>query len=183
MKKLNKVALVTAKIIEVIHWLGVLSMVLLFAASFFAKDMLTALPLFGVQELNSYGFQAEFVGGATAADLGVVRLLSVSMIFTLTMMAMVYRNIYLIFKKTLGEQTFQPFQPDVVRMVREIGIFNIAVPVIGLAASIAGRLCLGASGPEFSVGLSGIVTGIVILCLSQVFAYGAALQNDVEGLL
>ena len=31
--------------------------------------------------------------------------------------------------------------------------------------------------------LSAVVTGILLLCLSQVFAYGAQLERDVDGLL
>ena len=43
------------------------------------------------------------------------------------LMAMVFRNVYLIFKTAEGKTWFSkgatPFQPDIVRMVREIGIF------------------------------------------------------------
>ena len=36
---------------------------------------------------------------------------------------------------------------------------------------------------EVSVGQSGIFMGIVVLCLTQYFSYGAALEEDVDGLV
>ena len=65
-------------------------------------------------------------------------------------------------------------------MLREIGIFCIVVPVIGLVMSAVSRLVLGV---ETSVNLYGFSMGIIVLCLTQSFAHGAALEQDVEGLV
>ena len=104
-------------------------------------------------------------------------------------MAMICRNIYLIFKTANGETKFSqgktPFQPDIVRMIREIGIFSIAIPIVEIIMSIVGSLVLGPLGAEFdfSVNLVSVFFGLVVLCLSQFFAYGVQLQKETDGLV
>ena len=69
------------------------------------------------------------------------------------------------------------------RMMKEIGIFSIAVPVIGLVMSVVIRLVVGAEAAEISVSQSGFFMGVIVLCLTQFFIHGAQLEEDVEGLL
>lgn len=45
------------------------------------------------------------------------------------------------------------------------------------------RLVIGPEAAEISVSQSGIFMGIIVLCLTQYFIYGAALEKDVDGLL
>ena len=68
-------------------------------------------------------------------------------------------------------------------MMREIGIFSIAVPVIGLIMSIIVRLVTGVEMAEISLDTAGIFMGIIVLCLTQYFVHGAELEKDVDGLL
>ena len=102
-------------------------------------------------------------------------------------MAMCARNVHLIFKTSEGKTWFSkgetPFQPDNIRMVREIGIFLIAIPVVQLIMSIIARIALGPDMVESGLGMQSIFTGVVVLALSRYFAYGMQLQNDVDGLL
>ena len=79
--------------------------------------------------------------------------------------------------------TGTPFQADNIRMMREIGIFSVAVPVIGLVMSVVVRLVTGVETAETSVDMGGVFAGIVVLCLTQYFVHGAELENDVDGLL
>ena len=95
-------------------------------------------------------------------------------------MAMVFRNLYLIIKKSEGTT---PFQKDNVRMLREIGIFTIAIPVIGFVMSVIARLAIGYEVAEISNSMDGFIMGIIVLCLTQFFAHGVELENDVDGLL
>ena len=66
-------------------------------------------------------------------------------VIILSLMAMVFRNLYLIIKRS---ETGTPFQPDNIRMLREIGIFAIAIPIVGLIMSIVCRLVLGVDAVE-----------------------------------
>lgn len=49
--------------------------------------------------------------------------------------------------------------------------------------SIVSRIVIGVEVAEISVSYSGFVIGIVVLCMTQFFARGIELQNDVDGLL
>ena len=105
----------------------------------------------------------------------------------LGLMAMICRNIYLIFKTTAGQTKFSqgqtPFQPDNIRMVREIGIYLIAIPIIGLIMSVIARLAMSGVEIESSMDMHFIMVGLVIICLSRYFSYGMELQNEVDGLV
>lgn len=60
---------------------------------------------------------------------------------------------------------------------------NIAIPIIGFVISIIARLVTGSEAAEISIDMSGILMGSIVLCLTQFFAHGVALENDVDGLL
>lgn len=108
-------------------------------------------------------------------------------VLILCLMAMVFRNIYLILKTARGQTKFSkgatPFQEDVTRMIREIGIFYLAAVVVGLACSVLAVLILGPETTETSLNLSNVMVGLLMLCLSQAFADGTKLRQDVDGLL
>lgn len=191
MKRFNSFALVLSKILEVVHWMGCVGMVVLFIVSIAAKEQLSDFLSHGVSdygaELSTYGFSIVAAGANGNIVPSSITVFSIGAIFILSLMAMVFRNVYLIFKTAKGKTWFAkgetPFQKDITRMVKEIGIFYISIPIIGLVMSIIARLVVGAEVTEISVRGESIVTGILILCLSQVFAYGTQLQNDVDGLL
>ena len=101
-------------------------------------------------------------------------------VIILGLMAMVFRNLFLIFRNS---QESSPFHKDNIRLMKEIGIFSIAVPVIGLIMSIIIRLVTGVDTAEISIDMGGILMGIIVLCLTQFFVHGAKLEEDVDGLL
>ena len=70
-----------------------------------------------------------------------------------------------------------------IRRLRGIGILSIAIPVVGIVMSTAIRLILGADAVESSLHFDGLIMGIIVLCLTQFFIYGATLERDVDGLL
>ena len=91
---------------------------------------------------------------------------------------MIFRNIHLILKTAKGKTWFAqgetPFQLNITRMIREIGIFLIALAGVDLILSFF-------SGVTMSPLL--IIIGILMLCLSSFFRYGEELQNDTNGLI
>lgn len=76
-----------------------------------------------------------------------------------------------------------PFQPDNVRMFREIGIFSISLPTVGLVMSGIIGLAVSFDVAQVSVSTNGFIMGIIVLCLTQFFAHGVELEKDVDGLL
>ena len=135
-----------------------------------------------------YGFHFTLTAADGSLSLPALTAFAIAGIILMALMAMVFRNIYLIIKTSRGETSFSkgatPFQPDNVRMLREIGILAIAMPVVELIMSVIFGLVFG---PElegtFNVEMSGIVMGLVILWLTQVFAYGVELQSESDGLI
>lgn len=76
-----------------------------------------------------------------------------------------------------------PFLPDNVRMFREVGIFSISLPIVGLIMSSIIGLAVGFDVAQVSVSTNGFIMGIIVLCLTQFFAHGVELEKDVDGLL
>ncbi len=113
-------------------------------------------------------------------DMTTFLLFGIGAVIILILMAMVFRNVHLIFKKS---ENGTPFQKDNIRMLKEIGIFSITVPVIGLVMSVIIRLVIGVDAVEININQSGLFMGIIVLCLTQYFIYGAELEKDVDGLL
>ena len=185
MKGINKLGTVITKILEVFHWVGAALMAAAAVCSVAAPQWVGYFVGFDAKEccgaeLNVYGFkvQAPVVNGNV--DSSAFLLFDICAVIILILMAIVFRNLHLIFKKS---ENATPFQKDNIRMMKEIGIFAIAVPVIGLLVSIITRLVLGVENVEISVDMNGIFMGIIVLCLTQYFIHGVELENDVEGLL
>ncbi len=184
MKNINKIALATAKIMEILHWLGaaVLLLVAIFSAA--AGEWFGSLLSQGVAEqgntISVYGFEVAILNAQNQINTTTLLLFSIAAVIIFSLMAMCFRNVYLIIKKS---QNSTPFQKDNIRMIRELGIFFIAMPVVGLLASGIIRLITGVDAAETAVNLSGFAIGILFLCLTQFFAHGMELEEDVDGLV
>ena len=184
MKELNKAATIITKILEVFHWVGTALMAVATVCSVAAPQLLKYLVSIDAKEccgaeLSIYGFEvhAPVVNGSV--DMTIFLLFGIGATIIFVLMALVFRNVYLVFKKS---EIATPFQKENVCRLRKIGIFSIAVPIVGFIMSIIVRLVAG-DVVEVSVGQSGIFMGIVVLCLTQYFSYGAALEEDVDGLV
>ena len=185
MKKLNTLGKVITKILEVFHWVGVALMIAAVICSIAAPNWIGYFVGFDAKEccganLEIYGFEINAPVSDGKVDLSSFLIFGIGAIVILAVMAMVFRNLHLIFKKS---ENSTPFQKDNVRMMREIGFFTIAIPVIGFIMSVIARLVMGSDVAEISIDMGGIFMGIVVLCFTQFFAHGVELENDVDGLV
>ena len=175
MKNLQKFALVLAKFMEVLHWIGAASMAAILLSGLFAQDWL----LKTVASLV-------VIDGSFAPDPRAVLLVAAGGIAVMSLTAMIFRNVYLMLKTVSGTNPHTrratPFQHDMIRMIREIGIFFLSIPAVSLVLSIIARLTLG-DGIELSIQLDSLMMGIFVLCLTQAFRYGMELEHDVDGLV
>lgn len=183
--KIVKIAKILTKVIEVFHWVGALLMAAATVCSLAAPSLVKYFVGIDAKEccgaeLNVYGFEiiAPVKGGEI--DMRILFLFGIGAVIILSLMAMVFRNLFLIIKRS---EAGTPFQPDNIRMLREIGIFAISIPIAGLIMSIVCRLVLGVDAVETSVNLYGFSMGIIVLCLTRFFIYGAGLEKDVDGLV
>lgn len=184
MKNLNKIALVVSKIGEVCHWVGVGFMAAAAVLSVVKKEWLSLVLVKEELEIDSsisvYGFDAVLTDSSGNLYEKAVLIFSIGAVIILSLMAMTFRNVYLILKKS---ENSTPFQKDNIRMLKEIGIFSISIPIVGLIMSAVFRIVVGVETAEVSMSVDGFFVGIVMLCLTQVFSHGAELEEDVSGLL
>lgn len=184
MNGIKTVTKILTKILEIGHWVG---MVLMFCIAVCSKALPQKLNYFintkafeTETEISSYGFEVRIINSAGEIDFNALCLYAVGSIIIFSLMAMIFRNIYLIIKRSENET---PFCKDNVRMFREIGIFSVSIPVCGLIMSTITALVLGAEAFENSINFDGFIMGIIIFCLSEFFVYGSKLEKDVDGLL
>ena len=52
-----------------------------------------------------------------------------------------------------------------------------------MIASWAASVSIGVEAMEVSISMDNVVIGILMLCLSQVFAVGQKMQEDLDGLV
>lgn len=194
MKLANKMTLVLSKVFEIVHWIGAGGSLVLFLFSIFARKefgsmMLTSITEGGVT-LTSYGFEVNFLTKTGDINMIAVTLFFLGGIIGFALMAMIFRNINLIMKTINGKNkrttSTSPFQEDVIRMVKEIGMFSIAIPVVGFLISVitcAATIISGLGGAEMALNFDGFILGMICLSLTNIFVYGANLEKEVDGLL
>ena len=187
-KGLNKAVTIISKIGEVGAWIGAgFSAVGVGMAAMSKIDSLSYISSVNSEpEASVNGFSIGLLDASGHPITSAYVILFVTLLIMCILTAMICRNINLIFKTAAGKTKFSqgetPFQPDVIRMVKEIGYFLIAMPVVGIIMQIiCGILSHGMI--EVSVEFNSIFTGLVVLALSQYFAYGMELQNEVDGLV
>ena len=184
MKNMHKVPLAITKVLEILHWALTVWMAVMLVGSATAGSWFTGMMetfLYeGGTELSTYGFEVLVADSAGNINLTLILLFSIGGVLIASLIAMCFRNTYLILKKS---QNTTPFQKDNIRMLREIGIFQIAIPVIGVILCTIMRAIVGVDAVEASMSMSGLVIGILMLCLTQFFAHGVELETDMAGLL
>lgn len=183
-KIINILAMIVSKISEVAHWIVSVSFTVAFVLSFIQREYFDGFTNDIISGINSAidlcGLNIEISHPSAQVDIALVRIVLVTAVINFAATAMIFRNIYLIIKKS---RSSTPFNPDNVRMLNEIGIFAICIPIIGFIVSTIIKLAFGIDTYEISVDTGSITMGIIVLCLTQFFAHGVELENDVDGLL
>ena len=190
MKGLSKATMIIAKILEIIFWIMAAAMLVLLTWSLFASPETIAAAADDIamdSDLAVRGITVIDAAGGLPLTRGGLAAFSVFGALLTGLIGMVLRNVYLIIKTSRGETKLSrgatPFQPENVRMLRQIGVFTIAIPILELFFSILVQLIFGAEYVEAHLDLSHVFLGILVLWLTQVFAYGAELQAESDGLI
>ena len=188
MKGLNKAVVIISRIAEVFYWVGsVLVLGIIGVTATHHDEFLRFLTdaRVGDAVLTGNGFEVD-VSSMSGDTTWVFILFFLATMITLILTALIFRNIYLSFKTAAGETGFSegatPFQPAVIRSIRKIGIFTMAIPVVNFLADIV-ITAVTRGAAETSVQFGYLVFGLVVLAMSQFFTYGAELQADTEGLV
>ncbi|MBE6637820.1 MAG: hypothetical protein E7618_08490 [Ruminococcaceae bacterium] len=185
MKGIHKLVTVATKILQIFHIVGAALMAAATVCAAIAPQYLGNFVAFDAKdccgaELEVYGFEihAPVVDGMVDKTTFILFGMGASLL--LVLMTVVFHHLHWIFKSS---ENRTPFHPETIRRMKAIGFLTIAVPLVGLLMSAIIRLVTGLETVEISLNLGGILTGILVLCLTQFFVHGAALENDVDGLL
>lgn len=189
--RLTKAATVLSKLLEIAYDIGAVTMIVGLVLFLLDKNFFPGVLVKGGaapgEAIGVHGFSLVVGNPDGTINNAAMILFLLCGAMTLELMAWVFRDVNLILRTTQGLTKFSqgktPFQKDNVRMMREIGIFFISTTVVQLIFSVIAALVIGPDQVESSVDMMGIVTGILMLCLSQVFALGMQMQNDVDGLV
>lgn len=183
---LPRLTLMVAKIAEVLHWCLVAAMLAVTLATIIRPEPVTqwvAEHSDGI--LSCYGFEIAVTGAGETVMPGIMIAFTLGSAVVLSLMAMIFRNVYLILRTAKGKTWFAkgntPFQQNIVRMFREIGIFFIAVAVMSLVSEVIVNIV----GGELNTGFNymSCFMGLVFICISQFFNYGTRLEKDLDGLV
>lgn len=115
MKNISKITMAVSKTVEILHWTGAVFSAALLVCSFAAKDWLfdvvsKLIPEYG-NEVSTYGFEMTAVDENGLLDMTVIRLFAIGSVIILSLMAMVFRNVYLVAKN--------------LKMIRSIRIISV----------------------------------------------------------
>ena len=185
MKKANTVGRILTKILEVFHWVGTGLMAVAAVCALVAPKHIGWFVDFDAKEccgaeLTVYGFSVTAPVTEGNVDMTTFFLFGLGAVVILAAMALVFRNLHLIFKQA---EDASPFRTENISRMKKIGFLSIAVPVVGFVMSLIIRLVMGPEATEISVDQSGIFMGIIVLCLTRFFVHGANLERDVDGLV
>ena len=111
MKSLNKLGKVITKILEVFHWVGAALMTAATVCSAVAPDWVKYFVGFDAKEccganLDVYGFEVNLPVANGNVDMTAFLIFGIGAVITLVVMAMVFRNLYLIFKNSENTTPF-----------------------------------------------------------------------------
>jgi hypothetical protein len=174
--KLRSFTAVLSKILEVFAFIGAGICAFITIMNFvFLKSSYETIAS-GDASLNFQGVKPEHITEANYLPVSTTWL--VFMVASLFLVGMLFRSVNIIFKKT---NTDSPFNETNVSMVKRIGYLALAIPVVKTLAIIIIGIYTGDA--TLSLELSEYVFALIIICLSQYFAYGASLEKDVNGLL
>lgn len=188
-KILPKLTLILAKVAEIAHWclacaLLIATFIAILQPSLLTDWLKSTLPS-GETNLSCYGFEAAVINTDGVLQTGSTIFFTIGSAVVLALMAMIFRNVYLILKTSEGKTWFAkgdtPFQKNITRMFREIGIFSIAISILSLISNIV----ITAAGGEITTGFNYLscFIGLVSLCIAQFSNYGTRLEKDLDGLV
>lgn len=176
--KMLKVGKVLTKIIEIVCYAGVALCAAGMIWALVSPD--TLIPQYQEGNVTIYGSDFDLTAPEMKNPQALMIVMLLTGVVSSVVMALTFRKANGIIVKAIEGA---PFQACTVKWMKEIGYLSIALPLIGFVGSVIAFLAGGMPTSEIMLNLDGFVTGVLILCLTQVFAHGAQLQQDVDGLL
>ncbi len=179
---LFKFSKTASKVIEILSWIGVAMILFVFIASIvdLSWAQVNLMPESGV---TMNGVSVTINDASAAAGVPTKAALIVVLLCGMVgfaVQALIFRNLHNVL---VSAESGSPFQQENVVRIQRIGYLSIAMPVLAFVFTLVAKLVGGPDALELSFDLSGIIMGLLVLCLSQFFAHGVELEQDVDGLV
>lgn len=171
-----KVGKTVSKILEIICWIGVAALLFVAVVGIVNTEWM-AQNMISDSGITMNGIEMELNENASLASIVIVLLGGAAGFIVL---AILFHNLHKVLS-TADEGVC--FRAENITRIERIGWLSITMPIIGFVTSVLAKLFGGPDAMEISVDLTGVVMGILVLCLSQFFAHGVKLENDVDGLV
>lgn len=183
MKNLEKVSLFLTKFCEVLHWTLVDCLLVCLVVTLTA--LLPDVSLEDAGEyagvwFSLYGLDVMPVGPEGDIHWTALYLLLAGLVLICGMTALIFRLANRIIRQSRQDS---PFCPENLARLRRLGLLTIAIPVTKVIVSVIVTLADGANAATISLHLDQFSLGLAVLCLTQYFARGAALEQDMDGLV
>ena len=177
-KKINilNIGKLVSKILEIICWMGVAALLFSVITGIFNPQWMTQ-NMFADSGLTMNGVEVHLNENATLASIIIILLGGVAGFVTL---GILFHNMHKVLTCAVQGEYFTAGN---ITRIERIGWLSILMPIIGFVTSLLAKLFGGPDALEISIDLTGLVMGILVLCLSQFFAHGVKLENDVDGLV
>ena len=170
-----------SKLLEVLHWVGVGATVVIIILCFAAPDFLANEGVLADHPyLSIGGFSVSLYDANGNYDVTSLTMFSFAALQVFALMALILRNVSCILRNTYGGT---PFTTENVRRMKMVGIFTMAIAAAGVTVGCVATLVFELYTSDLSVDYYSLIIGLVILCLTQVFARGVKLEEDVDGLV
>ena len=181
MKGLYKAGTILTRIMEICHYVAAGLFAAAAAAGAFVPSLFDRIMVIdeGPTVLTTYGLEIGIMKNG-AMDMTAVIIFALGGAVMCLMIARIFGNINRILT---ASQDSSPFTAGNIARLKEIAILSILQPLAAVIISAAARLIAGPFAAETGLSMDGIVMGVVVLCLTAVFAHGAELEQDVEGLV
>lgn len=184
MKGIKKAVMIIIKIVEICHYVSAALMaasgIISVASPQNLKYVMDVADLMADPEVSAYGFEAMLANATGQIGYIAYAVYAFGATAIFLFMALIFRNLGEVIRVS-EEKT--PFCEENVNRLTKIGIFSVAIPLVGLAFSIILRIVLGPEVAEISLNQSGLMMGLVVFVLTSYFAHGVELEQDVDGLL
>ncbi len=171
-----KIGKVLSRIVEIICYVGLAVMLIAFVAGIINTEWMT-LNMLPDSSISMNGVDMQLGENASLVSILIVLVGGAA---GFAVMAFLFRTLHKVLS-TADEGVC--FRAENVARIERIGWLSILMPVIGFVTSVLVKIFGGPDAMEISVDLTGVVMGILVLCLSQFFAHGVKLENDVDGLV
>jgi len=176
--KMLKTGKILTKIAEIVGYCG-----MVLCAALLIWGLISPYPMmdaYGEGNVTIYGSDIDLDAPELKHPLAAISMMLLTGVASSALMALTFRRVNGIIVKAIEGK---PFQPCTVKWMKQIGYLAMALPIVGFVGSLIAFLAGGVPTENVMLNMNGFLTGIMILCLTQVFAYGVELQQDVDGLL